>query len=98
MLKKILVIAAVGLLCLAGGGWNRLNACPRATTVEYYGYMYDGCGDFATCYPIILGAPPYAYYALVGEEIEDCDGNYTSWGLTDCPDTAFTHTQCECMP
>ena len=96
MLKKILIIAVVGVLCLAGGGWNRLNACPRATTITYYGWIFpDGFTSCTCCVSPLPDPPPY--YGVVGQEIDDCDGNYTSWGLT-CDNYSVTHTQCECVP
>ena len=97
MLKKILILAVVGALCLAGGGWNRLNACPHSTTITYYGWIVDADG-FAGCNYLLISPEPPQHYGVVGQEIDDCDGNYTSWGLTYCDNYTVTHTQCDCAP
>ena len=94
MLKKIVGIAAVGVLCLAGGGWNRLNACPHATTITYYGWIDDVDG-FTSCTSFPSPQRPN-HYGVVGQEIDDCDGNTTSWGLTYCDNFTVTFTQCDC--
>ena len=97
MLKKITIVAVLGLICLAVGGVPRLNACPRSTTITYWGWIDNYDPSFTSCNYIIISPAWQATYGEVGEETTDCDGNYSTWGRTDCSST-ISHESCYCAP
>src|SRR5438477_6545186 len=98
MLKKLTIVAVLGLICLAAGGVPRLNACPRATTVSYWGYIDDHDPSFTSCTWIVISPAWQAHWGVVGQEITDCDSNYTTWGNIDCATTTQSSTSCSCSP
>jgi hypothetical protein len=97
MLKKLTTLAVLGLVCIAIGGVPRLNACPRSTTITYWGYIDNYDPSFTSCNYIVISPPWQATWGIVGEETTDCDGNYSTWGRTDCSFTV-SHEQCSCAP
>jgi hypothetical protein len=105
-MKKLARLAfCLSLLLVAVFGFSHAaSACPHATDIKYYKWGFTP-GDPSSAYycdiPII--GPPYQpgvtiFYIQVGEEITDCDGNYSTWGdITSCPDnTVTTHPSCSC--
>jgi hypothetical protein len=80
------------------------NACPRAVTIKYYGWVeannpgfYHWCTNPGGSIPI---PPGYFVWQQIGQESTDCDGNYSTWGdITTCTDgsnVVRTSTACTC--
>ena len=63
---------------------------PTKFITNYYGYHW-GPGDDRCYWPNISPVPPKG---LVGQEIRECDGSLTSWGIV-CDDATSTTEWCE---
>ena len=85
------------------------NACPRAVTIKYYGWVeasnptyYRWCQDPTNKFG---PTPPSGFFVWqqIGQETTDCDGNYSSWGQP-CQEEGYetsanevrTSTACYC--
>jgi hypothetical protein len=74
------------------------KACPNQShrvVISYWGWTAVGGGD--SCSHVCGPCGPSTH--IVGQEIYECDGSYTSWGITNCTfDVRTTYQSCPICP
>ena len=104
MNRRILVLAVASFVFVTiFGAVNADAACfyPKRRVVEHWAWVSktDPSDVFCGSNPYIISPPIENYYdwTLVGEEIYECDGSYSSWGDVSCDAGLVTYRE-NCEP
>jgi hypothetical protein len=84
-LSRLVFSLCLLAVILVLGAPKSANACPRAVTIKYYGWVEpSNPGGYSWCTLPAIGPAPIVGVTVVwqqiGQETTDCDGNYSSWG------------------